>query len=93
MASQRPARATYNSTTPIREESNPYLPLATSEDVTSNELRPMNEVPKALDYQPRKSFLERIEHNQVATRVFWFFVGLWSGGIVSCVVIVPILRA
>ncbi|GAK65441.1 uncharacterized protein PAN0_008c3658 [Moesziomyces antarcticus] len=64
MASQRPARATHSSTTTIRGESNPYLPLATNEDVTSNGIRLMNEVPNPLDCTPSKSFLERVEHSQ-----------------------------
>lgn len=45
-----------------------------------------------LDRQHPRSLLARIEHNQAATRVFWFFVGLYCGAIVGAVVLIPILK-
>jgi hypothetical protein len=40
-----------------------------------------------------KSLLEGIEHNKTATRVFWFMAGVWSAVIISCLVILFVLRA
>ncbi|GAC92696.1 hypothetical protein PHSY_000251 [Pseudozyma hubeiensis SY62] len=41
-----------------------------------------------LDRQQPRSFLARIEHNQTATRVFWFMVGLHTGMIIAGIIVV-----
>lgn len=40
-----------------------------------------------------QALLSRIEHNPAATRVFWFFVGLTCGAVISAIVIIPIYQS
>lgn len=78
MATQRSAR---DARPPTREGSHAYHPLANEPgQVNSHDAY-------AKDTQERqlKALLERIEHSPTATRVIWFMLGLWSGGVISAV--------
>ncbi|TKY86941.1 hypothetical protein EX895_004229 [Sporisorium graminicola] len=92
MMSQRSVRSTPQPTTASWTRSDQYEPLATAPPTTpQQELDLGDKLEKPHEHRLR-TWLERIEHNQAATRVFWFFVGFYSSALLCGAIIVAIMR-